>query len=102
MPTVDPNDIKFDFAKSQALIDTINDCKKTFEELLDALAKEIDGDGAWWQGESYDAFRDVFYGKGCGKVTLDDAIQKAADLTSFLGRVMEAKQANEQWASSQF
>jgi len=88
-------EIKFDYSKAQSILDILNECKRGIDELSIKMSNEVAGVGQWWKGEAYDAFRERYDGSGNLKSNMLGLAEKASDTIIQLGKISDAKKANE-------
>jgi len=61
-----PERIVFDFAKAQGILAALNECNRSLIALSMRLSRIISNTGNWWQGESFDAYRQIHVGSSEG------------------------------------
>ena len=96
------DNIKFDFAKAQSLLNSINECKRSINSLATRLGTEVNKAGSWWIGESYDGYKDSFFGVNGGKSTVDGIAAQTATIGNYLITVAQMKRGWEQRGKSNF
>ena len=94
--------MKFDFAKMQSLLETLNSCSRGLAELSIVLEREVNGAGQWWKGVSYDAFKANYISSGKSKLAIEALSDRTKDVSGYLCKVAEAKKSFERNTSMTF
>ena len=88
-------DIRFDFSKAQGLLDGLYESKRYLDELAQMLDREVRGADQWWDGGSYDAFKDKYTSPGSGKSAIDGLSNELNYIIHLVKEISEAKRGFE-------
>ena len=97
LTNADNNELKYDFAKAQSLLDLINECKQVLDETAQVLGNESANAPNWWKGISFDAFQAKYMSGSGGKslasslANKTDALGKRLSKVSYMKKDLEKK-----------
>jgi len=96
------DNITFNFSSATSMLKVINECDDSLTGLINKLHNELEKAGTWWEGESYQSYKNLFNGPGGRKVILVEAADQAASLGSRLIKIAEKKRGWEQTGARKF
>jgi hypothetical protein len=98
----DADNIKFDYAKANAMLSTFDECSRCLSELSSVLGNEIGIAGQWWKGTSFEEYDARFSGPGRVKSIIEFLVGRATARNSRLSEVSSAKKDLDRSLSSFF
>ena len=67
----------------------INAFNKSMDSLVNELKKEVINAGSWWQGDSYDAYKELFTGKNGGATAIEKIAGSTSSVSDYLIKVAQ-------------
>ena len=85
------SDIRFDYEEAQNILKVLGECRRYLDELSHMFDKEIIDASQWWEGESYEAFKNKYADSRGVKTVIASASEKTDDLIRLLNKITDAK-----------
>ena len=81
--------LRFNYSRAQNFLSSINKCSNSLNGLAKDLDIEISKTGAWWQGDSYDDYKELFAGKNGYKALIERTADTTSSVSSYLVKVAQ-------------
>jgi len=96
------DNISFSYSDATSILKAINECDDSLNGLVKKLHKELEKAADWWEGDSYEEYKELFTGCGGREKILIEAANQASSLSSRLFKIAEKKREWEQAGARKF